>query len=645
MIVKKLFTYLTLLSIALTYIRADCPCDGRLCPDGMTCSEKLQHCVCQNIRDYTGESIIDLPATVFDFKASNQDFENGEPDWVEVANILALDDNPWFVNSDPRFASWYKHMDGINMNTTVTLQLIRQDDGSYHYDGMEYFPIDNQLFGNEGFEHNYHFTTKTSWSFDYMGGEFMKLVIDDGILVYINRKLVINEPGLNYLLEINLDLDEIAAELGLAQGYTYPIHFFHMERHKWHSQMDIKTNMILHPQTCQGICKDDPDCGNGICHPFERQCKCQRGWSGDYCDQSVCTNSNCGENGLCSPYDGKCYCNEGWAGDFCNIRTCRYRGDFVTDSSWTCDPNKHKISPVLECVEELEDGLLRAHFGYLNRDCDDIYIRVGDHKNKFSPSPNNRDQVEWFLSGRHRDIFTVDFNSSETKNLVWTLKSPDGSGRTSTASNGSVRCGNLNGIVDGNCQCDDMYTGENCEKCVEQYNDKYYLCRQSGNYWDLFLVNELREGIGYAIPGTNGLDCQCRLTPEWVYIDVNNNGDNKDEHGNNDGNDDDDSNENNDDDEYDKNDNDEDDGDNNDDEDDKNDNDEDDGDNNDDKNDRRNIGAYKRNTQGKATSDNEFYKRRIEILQSNSINSESSNVIKLAYYWIMMFLIIFAILF
>jgi fibro-slime domain-containing protein len=312
-------------------------CTNRNCPDGMECSPELQHCVCSNDRDYSGEPIIELPATVFDFQSSNEDFENGQPEPVTVSTTLAYDNNPWFTNADPRFESWYESTPGVNMNTEVILQLIQQDDGSYHFDGMSYFPIDNQLFGNEGFIHNYHFTTKTAWSFDYHGGELLNITFDDGILVYINRQLVINEPGLHYLENRVLYLDQVAAEIGMVPGYTYPIHFFHMERHKWHSQMDIRTDMILHPLTCKKTCVNDEQCGNGVCHPFERICHCQLGWSGDFCDEPVCLNSYCGDNGNCNPYNGKCRCDRGWAGDRCDIKTCNYRGEHE-NTQCKCDP-------------------------------------------------------------------------------------------------------------------------------------------------------------------------------------------------------------------------------------------------------------------------------------------------------------------
>jgi uncharacterized repeat protein (TIGR01451 family) len=88
------------------------------------------------------------------------------------------------------------------------------------------------------------------------------------------------------------------------------------------------------------------------------------------------------------------------------------------------------VSPVLECVDQLSDGLLRAHFGYLNRGSSTVGVPVGP-RNAFTPAPENRGQPVRFRPGRAPDVFQVEFRGT----LVWTL-----TGRTSTASAGSKRC-------------------------------------------------------------------------------------------------------------------------------------------------------------------------------------------------------------
>ena len=119
------------------------------------------------------------------------------------------------------------------------------------------------------------------------------------------------------------------------------------------------------------------------------------------------------------------------------------------------------VRPILECVEEiylipLDDDLMikaqvsleplvyyRAHFGYKNDNDENVIIPIGND-NKFTgggSSDQDRGQPTEFEPGRTdyypNSEFYVDFDGT---NLVWTLKGPDGSTRTSTASSNSKRC-------------------------------------------------------------------------------------------------------------------------------------------------------------------------------------------------------------
>ncbi|MEO0552232.1 MAG: gliding motility-associated C-terminal domain-containing protein [Bacteroidota bacterium] len=112
-------------------------------------------------------------------------------------------------------------------------------------------------------------------------------------------------------------------------------------------------------------------------------------------------------------------------------------GDFNINLEDLCPPNE-AVSPVLECVNYIkESNSYVAHFGYENRNDKAVVIPIGN-ENKFTPSPEDRGQPFFFEPGRHEDQFQVEFDGN---NLVWTLSSPNGTSKTSTASdNPDQRC-------------------------------------------------------------------------------------------------------------------------------------------------------------------------------------------------------------
>ncbi len=94
------------------------------------------------------------------------------------------------------------------------------------------------------------------------------------------------------------------------------------------------------------------------------------------------------------------------------------------------------VIPILEGVLNNGGGSYTARFGYENDNTVTETIAVGD-SNKFSPTPTNRGQTTTFQVGRQHYAFNVNFNGS---NLVWTLKGPDNTARTATASSSSTAC-------------------------------------------------------------------------------------------------------------------------------------------------------------------------------------------------------------
>jgi fibro-slime domain-containing protein len=132
----------------------------------------------------------------------------------------------------------------INMTTSVlvSLGIDAGTAGEYGYDNESFFPIDGRLLGNQGRPHNFDFTLELSGSFQYGGGETFTFASDDDSWVFINRKLAVDLGGIHQVTSRSVILDDVAADLGIAKGGTYPIHLFYAERHVVNAALRIRVS-------------------------------------------------------------------------------------------------------------------------------------------------------------------------------------------------------------------------------------------------------------------------------------------------------------------------------------------------------------------------------------------------------------------
>lgn len=138
------------------------------------------------------------------------------------------------------FDMWFRDVEGVNMGMDYTLQFEDRDgDGVWTYNNREFFPIDDQLFGNEGRPHNYHFTFEMHMGFVYNGGERFTFSGDDDVFTYINGKKVVDLGGIHAEQSQVVDLDT----LGLEVGQRYQLDFFFAERHVTDSHFRIDTSI------------------------------------------------------------------------------------------------------------------------------------------------------------------------------------------------------------------------------------------------------------------------------------------------------------------------------------------------------------------------------------------------------------------
>lgn len=160
-----------------------------------------------------------------------------------VSPTLGSDDEPVYAG-DPTtptthgatyFNEWYHDTPGVTEPIPAhpfTLSFMAATDGSasFVYDNEYFFPVDNLFFGNQGMDHNYWFTLEVHSQVLYTGGETYSLTSDDDSWLFINHQLAINLGGVHAAQGQSVMLDEIAGQLGIVKGQTYPLDLFYADR-------------------------------------------------------------------------------------------------------------------------------------------------------------------------------------------------------------------------------------------------------------------------------------------------------------------------------------------------------------------------------------------------------------------------------
>jgi fibro-slime domain-containing protein len=166
---------------------------------------------------------IELTGTLRDFKRG--DMSGGHPDFQTAGAMgrfghvvgmvgmqLGVDNRPVYnpvrpatdtMYSADSFNQWYHDVDpaqGVNVSMPLTLTLSNGHQGAggvYTFDNQAFFPIDGQLFGNQGLNHNFHFTLELHTKFTYRPGQSFTFIGDDDVWVYVNGTKVIDLGGVH----------------------------------------------------------------------------------------------------------------------------------------------------------------------------------------------------------------------------------------------------------------------------------------------------------------------------------------------------------------------------------------------------------------------------------------------------------------
>jgi len=100
------------------------------------------------------------------------------------------------------------------------------------------------------------------------------------------------------------------------------------------------------------------------------------------------------------------------------------------------------VTPVLACVEDIGNGYLMAHFGYVNTNAGSVFVQAGTIDNRITgggfTGDGNHGQPSSFAVGSVPDAFQVSFPGDIP--LVWTVVSANESRSTDQADFASPRC-------------------------------------------------------------------------------------------------------------------------------------------------------------------------------------------------------------
>jgi len=147
------------------------------------------------------------------------------------------------ITSVLSFDEWYRDEMGTNLSMPHTIDLVRNGAGIYEFTSNEFYPIDGQLFGNQGEAHNNYFTfTFTAYFtyeqcvdqfFEFMGADDAWLFVDNSLAIDLGGII----PGTNQ--RVNMD------RLELVDGQSYKIQFFYAHRNPSQAIFSVRTSIPL----------------------------------------------------------------------------------------------------------------------------------------------------------------------------------------------------------------------------------------------------------------------------------------------------------------------------------------------------------------------------------------------------------------
>jgi len=156
---------------------------------------------------------------------------DGKPEFDTTSGAITTDVNDfkhWFNTDDTGMINMPQVYDIVLNNATTGFKNVFAWNP-----GTNWWPLDNQLFGNEGQDHNRFFTLEVHSYITYTGGEILNFESSDDLFVFIDNQLPSNWDmgGIisSQLRTYSIQMDQIKSRT-LDKDKTFPIDIFYAHR-------------------------------------------------------------------------------------------------------------------------------------------------------------------------------------------------------------------------------------------------------------------------------------------------------------------------------------------------------------------------------------------------------------------------------